>query len=72
MNRIFLTFIVVIMSLAWTGQGYAQLHPEKRLIQALEAIQATQLDRAETLLRSLINDEPEVIREGMGDVSLFS
>lgn len=51
--------MMLLLSLGFCTQGYAQLHPEKRLIQAIEAIQAVQLDKAEQMLKSLIHDEPE-------------
>ena len=54
------TIIFLLMFYLFFGQVYASsLHPEKRLVQALDAIQAAQLDHAEQLLKSLIQDEPE-------------
>ena len=40
-------------------QGHAELHPEQRLMQALEAIQLVDFDTAENILDALIADEPE-------------
>lgn len=48
-----------VTSLLWSAGGYAQLHPEQRLIEALQAIQHVKLDKAERLLKKLIQDEPE-------------
>jgi murein L,D-transpeptidase YafK len=53
---------VFFLLLLWAAPGYSrgyQEHPEKRLIQAIEAIQAVRLDQAQALLKALIQDEPE-------------
>jgi len=59
MKRICVVISMLFLLLSWAAPGYAQQHPEKRLIQAIEAIQAVRLDDAERLLKALINDEPE-------------
>jgi len=59
MKRICVVISMLFLLLSWAAPGYAQQHPEKRLIHAIEAIQAVRLDEAERLLKALINDEPE-------------
>ena len=48
-----------IFSLGVCQSGYAASHPEQRLLSALSAIQSADLSKAETLLKLLIDDEPE-------------
>ena len=52
-------FIFFILSLLLLNQAHAESHPEDRLLLALQAVQSAKLDKAESLLRTLIHDEPE-------------
>jgi murein L,D-transpeptidase YafK len=49
-------FIVLVL---FSFQGFAQAHPEERLLLALQAVQSSSLEKAELLLQQLIHDEPE-------------
>ena len=40
-------------------QSFVQAHPEERLLLALQAVQSSSLEKAESLLQQLIQDEPE-------------
>lgn len=50
-------FFIVLLLLSF--QGWAQAHPEERLLLALQAVQSSSLEKAESLLQQLIHDEPE-------------
>lgn len=54
-------FFIILISLCTLSffQGKAFAHPEQRLLQALQAVQAARLDDAEFLLFSLIQQQPE-------------
>jgi len=49
----------ILFTLLLICSGYSWAHPEKLLIQALNAIQASELFKAERMLKTLIEDEPE-------------
>ncbi|HEY9051356.1 MAG TPA: L,D-transpeptidase [Gammaproteobacteria bacterium] len=53
--RILIMFLLLMSSVS----AQALLHPEQRLLNALEAIQTAQLAKAEQLLQTLVADEPD-------------
>lgn len=55
----FYTVACVLLVLSFSARAEMPMHPEKRLIQAVEAIQSAQMQRARQLLEALINDEPD-------------
>ena len=55
----FKVFIVSIFILLFTGQLMAEVHPEQRLLSAIEAIQDSQLSDAENILKKLVQERPE-------------
>lgn len=59
MLKSILKFTAILVLFVSAQQAKALSHPEQRLLWALEAIQATDLIRAEKILSQLINDEPE-------------
>lgn len=48
-----------VLGLVFGQASHADVHPEQRLVQALDALQSANLDQAEVLLKALIDDEPE-------------
>jgi len=50
-------FFIILILLSF--QSGAQAHPEERLLLALQAVQSSSPEKAESLLQQLIEDEPE-------------
>ncbi|TNF35174.1 MAG: hypothetical protein EP315_06320, partial [Gammaproteobacteria bacterium] len=58
MKQFYLIIISSLLLMLSLG-AQAMLHPEQRLLHALEAIQTAQLSKAEQLLKDLLSDEPD-------------